>query len=59
MNGREFDFEIVDLDVVDSRRASVVLDSDAPMLSLITDYPFDASRPRGSLRYVVTARRSD
>lgn len=30
-----------------------------PLLTLITCYPFDAIRPGGPLRYVVTARTSD
>lgn len=59
MNGAEHVFEIIDLDVVDARRASLSLDSDVPMLSLITDYPFDAADSPLSLRYVVTARLSD
>jgi sortase A len=29
--------------------------SDAPMLTLVTCYPFDAIVPGGPLRYVVTA----
>ena len=29
--------------------------SDAPMLTLVTCYPFDAVVPGGPLRYVVTA----
>lgn len=55
--GEGYSYEIVDIDVVDSRRASLVLDSDDEMLSLVTCYPFDAARPGGPMRYVVTARR--
>ncbi len=50
-------YEVVDLDVVDSRRSSVLLDSDASMLSLVTCYPFDTTEVGGPLRYVVTARK--
>ncbi|MDX1516572.1 MAG: class GN sortase [Woeseiaceae bacterium] len=50
-------FEVVDLDVVDARQSSLLLDSDEAMLTLVTCYPFDAVEPGGPLRYVVTARR--
>ena len=56
LDGSRQDFDIVDLDVVDARRASLTLDADMPLLSLVTNYPFDGSD--SSLRYVVTARRS-
>ncbi len=56
LDGARHDFEIVDLDVVDARRASLALDSDMPLLSLVCSYPFDGSD--SSLRYVVTARKS-
>lgn len=56
-SGQGFSYEIVDIDVVDSRRSSLVLDSDEPMLTLVTCYPFDASTPGGPMRYLVTARR--
>lgn len=49
-------FEIVALDVVDARRAQIVLDSTLPAVTLITCYPFDARHARGTLRYVVSAR---
>ncbi|MEM7610927.1 MAG: class GN sortase [Pseudomonadota bacterium] len=47
-------FEIANLEVVDSRRASVALDQEQSRLTLVTCYPFDALE-RGPLRYVVTA----
>jgi sortase A len=43
--------------VVDSRKGSLLLDTDGAMLTLVTCYPFDAVDPGGPLRYVVTARR--
>lgn len=49
-------YQVVHIDVVDSRRSSLLLDTDESMLSLVTCYPFDASEPRGPMRYVVTAR---
>ncbi len=58
LNGARHEFEIVDLDVVDARRASLMLDSDMPLLSLITSYPFGSDETETSLRYVVTARKS-
>jgi sortase A len=50
-------YEVIGLDVVDSRKDSLVLDTDTAVLTLVTCYPFDALEPGGPLRYVVTARR--
>ena len=55
-DGRELFYTVVDLDVVDSRRGSLVLDTDESMLSLVTCYPFNAIEAGGPMRYVVTAR---
>ena len=49
-------FQVTSIDVVDSRRGALVLDTDEPMLSLVTCYPFDALDPGGPMRYVVSAR---
>jgi sortase A len=49
-------YEVVHIDVVDSRRGALVLDTDEAMLSLVTCYPFDAIDPGGPMRYVVSAR---
>lgn len=49
-------YRVVGLDVIDSRRASLRLDTDDAILTLVTCYPFDASEAGGPLRYVVTAR---
>lgn len=57
IDGRQFLYQVIGTDVVDSRRGSLVLDTDAPMLSLVTCYPFDAAEAGGPLRFVVTARR--
>jgi sortase A len=59
VDGQQHRYRVVDLDVVDSRRSSLLLDSDDSMLSLITCYPFSGSAAGGPLRYVVTARRYD
>ena len=56
ISGRKHVYKIVGIDVVDSRRGSLVLDTDKPMLSLVTCYPFDATDPGGPMRYVVTAK---
>lgn len=53
--GRLYRYEVVSIDVVDSRRGSIVLDTDYAILSLVTCYPFDALEPGGPMRYVVTA----
>ncbi len=57
-DGRRYAFEVTAIDVVDSRRGSIVLDTEQPMLTLVTCYPFGASAPRGPLRYVVSAALS-
>jgi sortase A len=49
-------YQVTSVDVVDSRRGSLVLDTDEPMMSLVTCYPFDAIDPGGPMRYVVSAR---
>jgi sortase A len=54
--GRRHLYQVVDIDVVDSRRASLLLDTDDSLLSLVTCYPFDALEAGGPMRYVVTAR---
>jgi sortase A len=50
-------YEVIDLQVVDSRKGSLALDTSLAMLTLVTCYPFDALEPGGPLRYVVTAQR--
>lgn len=54
-NGRRHLYEVSDIDVVDSRRGSIILDTDTAMLSLVTCYPFNALEAGGPMRYVVTA----
>jgi len=55
-DGQRHLYKVLGADVVDSRRGSLVLDTDAAMLTLVTCYPFDASETNGPLRYVVTAK---
>ena len=55
IDGDQLHYEIIGVDIVDSRRGSLVLDTDASTLTLVTCYPFDAVDPGGPLRYVVTA----
>jgi len=54
--GSDYLYEIVDIDIIDSRSGSLLLDTDAAILSLVTCYPFDARDAGGPMRYVVTAR---
>lgn len=54
--GQRHLYEVIGVDIVDSRRGSLVLDTDAAMMTLVTCYPFDALEAGGALRYVVTAR---
>ena len=56
-SGATTDYEVIGLNVVDSRKGSLLLDTDDAVLTLVTCYPFDAVDPGGPLRYVVTARR--
>ena len=58
-DGRNHIYEISHLDVVDSRRGSLLLDVDEAVLSLVTCYPFDATDAGSPMRYVVTARKVD
>lgn len=56
--GGIYRYEISGIDVVDSRRASLVLDTGEPTLTLVTCYPFAALESGGPMRYVVSARLS-
>ena len=47
-DGRKHLFRVSSVDVVDSRRGSLLLDTDTPMLSLVTCYPFASDTPGGS-----------
>jgi len=54
-DGQHHLYRITGIDVVDSRHGSILLDTDSAMLTLVTCYPFDAERPGGPMRYVVSA----
>ena len=56
-DGRRQIYEVIDIDVVDSRRGSILLDTDTPTISLVTCYPFDGLETGGPMRYVVTAEQ--
>jgi sortase A len=56
IGGRKHLYKVVAIDVVDARRGSLLLDTDAAMLSLVTCYPFESLEPGGPMRYVVTAK---
>ena len=56
-DGSVYAYEITDLDVVDSERASLRLDADESIVVLVTCWPFEAIDAGGSWRYVVTARQ--
>jgi len=53
--GEELLYIVDGLDVVDSTRAQLVLDTKWPRLTLVTRYPFDSSEADGPLRYLVSA----
>ena len=54
-DGSEHLYRVSAIDVVDSRRGSILLDTELPMMSLVTCYPFNAINPGGPMRYVVSA----
>jgi len=56
VSGSKHLYEVVGIDIVDSRRGSLLLDTDQSVLSLVTCYPFEARQPGGPLRFVVTAK---
>ena len=56
VNGRRHLYKVVGIDIVDSRRGALLLDTDQAVLSLVTCYPFEAREAGGPLRYVVTAK---
>ncbi len=49
-------YHVVDRFVTTERDASVLAPTDAPQLTLVTCWPFDAAAPGGTERYVVVAR---
>ncbi len=55
-SGRKHVYKVIGIDVVDSRRGSLLLDTDDAILSLVTGYPFDARTVNGPMRFVVTAK---
>jgi len=54
--GQRHVYKVIGADVVDSRKGSLVLDTDTAMMTLVTCYPFEAVEAGGPLRYVVTAK---
>ena len=55
-DGKNHHYQVTDIDVVDSRRGSILIDTDSPMLSLVTCYQFGEIEAGGPMRYVVTAK---
>lgn len=51
-------FRVTGARVADQAQAGIELAPDRPRLTLVTCYPFDAVRPGGPLRYIVTAEAS-
>lgn len=46
---------IVDIEIIDVRTETIMINHDADMLTLVTCYPFEDWNPGGPLRYVVHA----
>jgi len=57
--GKSRRYLIQDIQIVDSRKTSIRLETGANRLILVTCYPFDAIAAGGSLRYVVTAESKE
>ena len=53
--GTKKKFSVSKIQIVDSRHASIPINHNNVILTLVTCYPFDAIQPGGSLRYVVEA----
>jgi sortase A len=56
IDGSKHLYKVVGIDIVDSRRGSLLLDTEQPILSLVTCYPFESREAGGPLRFVVTAK---
>ena len=50
-------YKVIATEVVDSRKGSLLLDTQSATLSLVTCYPFDAREAGGPMRFVVTASK--
>lgn len=55
-SGRKHLYKVTNIEVIDSRRGSLLLDTEESLLSLVTCYPFEAIEPGGPMRYIVTAK---
>jgi len=55
-SGRKHLYKVTNIEVIDSRRGSLLLDTEESLLSLVTCYPFEAVEPGGPMRYIVTAK---
>jgi sortase A len=55
-DGERVTYRVTSLSIRNEQDLALVRDTDEPTLSLVTCYPFDAIRPGGPLRYVVTAK---
>ena len=56
--GNDYDYKVVALDIVDSRSALLLLNTQEDLLTLVTCYPFNQITAGGPMRYLVTAERT-
>ena len=56
--GKTLRYRVADLRIVDQHDVRVLQSAAGEQLTLVTCYPFDALRPGGPLRYVVSAERA-
>jgi len=55
IDGYKQQYQIYNIEIVDSNKTPLLINADASTLMLITCYPFNALRAGGSLRYVISA----
>jgi len=56
VSGSKHLYKVTNIEVIDSRRGSLLLDTEEALLSLVTCYPFEAVESGGPMRYIVTAK---
>jgi sortase A len=55
--GNSSQYEVESIDIIDSNKTPLLLDTNKDDLLLITCYPFNAIRSGGSLRYLIKAKK--
>ena len=53
LQGGKFTLQVVEISVIDSKETEILIDSEIPLVTLLTCYPFNEIETGGSLRYMV------